>query len=483
MRFYLFMGMMTGISFISASQADDRPAASAAARKADKKSPAGAAAPAKIDDALRSYPSLPGAVCAIPERLMKNAPFDVARIYAPVPHGENAAPLYLDALYEFVPNEMESCISPEESAIRGPAARERVERTSKVQFAATPEASPDERAAIVAEYEMAFEKLASAQHRKRCVFETGIGIDARLPHALAARQVVRLLDLRVDAHVREGAIAAALDDVDMALRLSRDLRPRGSLIPQLISVALDSTILTSLVPTILGAPRLEVAQCDRLLDMISRHEREGGDVLVEGFRMEYLLLREMLYRIENEEDDMPDFPDTTEVADEELADLTPQDFADELDALNRFFRPLVNPDKRTIREWDELLSEQQPLAESMKLLGKLLPTVSQFIEAACRDRTRLGATRCLVALRRWQCQRGTELPQDLLTVCKAAGMKSVPIDEYSESGEPLRSTMIDGEFVIYSVARDKNDDQAQFDWDFGKYNGDWIFRLPAAPKP
>ena len=75
-----------------------------------------------------------------------------------------------------------------------------------------------------------------------------------------------------------------------------------------------------------------------------------------------------------------------------------------------------------------------------------------------------------------------EPPADLDAVCKAAGMKSVPVDEYSKSGEVLRSTTIRGEFLNYSVARDGKDDEAAMDWDFGRQqNGDWIFRLPQVP--
>src|SRR5713101_1037981 len=46
------------------------------------------------------------------EWMTQNAPFDVARYFATIPSSENAASLYLDALYEFEPLEMERCMSP-----------------------------------------------------------------------------------------------------------------------------------------------------------------------------------------------------------------------------------------------------------------------------------------------------------------------------------------------------------------------------------
>src|SRR5262249_3097997 len=47
------------------------------------------------------FPRLPGAVTKIPDWIGTDAPFDVARTFPVVPRDRNAAPLYLDALFEF----------------------------------------------------------------------------------------------------------------------------------------------------------------------------------------------------------------------------------------------------------------------------------------------------------------------------------------------------------------------------------------------
>jgi hypothetical protein len=82
-----------------------------------------------------------------------------------------------------------------------------------------------------------------------------------------------------------------------------------------------------------------------------------------------------------------------------------------------------------------------------------------------------------VALARWRLEQGDKLPPDLAAVCKAAGMKAIPIDPFSKTGEPLRGIALGDEFVIYSIGADGEDNEAQLVWDFRSSNGDWIFRL------
>ena len=80
-----------------------------------------------------------------------------------------------------------------------------------------------------------------------------------------------------------------------------------------------------------------------------------------------------------------------------------------------------------------------------------------------REEATLRGTQCLIALRRWQLEH-EELPQDLDTLVKAAGMPGVPIDPYSD--QPLRMTVIEGKPVIYSVGPDGKDDKALSDWEW-----------------
>ncbi len=59
----------------------------------------------------------------------------------------------------------------------------------------------------------------------------------------------------------------------------------------------------------------------------------------------------------------------------------------------------------------------------------------------------------------------------------------MPIDEFSSTGEPLRATVRDGEFVIYSVAENGIDEHAEIEWHVNRSQGkgDWTFRLSRSP--
>jgi hypothetical protein len=449
----------------------------------------------------RTYPSLPDALHEAPEWLKKNAPFDIEAFFLKVPTEENAATLYLELFYEFAPQGMEPCVSPEEREARGPLLREREERTHALQREGGGDAAA--RAAVLEEYAEAFERLALAQKRKRCVFETGFSLIADFHHAQAARDVVRLLNWRVEAALQARNIDAALDDIEMGLRLGCDLRPRGPLISQLVSIALDSVIVQGQIYGALGSSELTVAHCDRLLKILAAEPPDVVDPAVEGFRGEYIFFRDLLHRLETGErlGDLVGAPASSnglvlasrmaeggrsrqigEQLDERLSEMGPAEFAAEVDALNRYFAPLVDPKGRSIRELDRLLPEQEQALADMTVVSLLddeLRSIAQSIEAFRRDKTRMGAIQCVVALRRWQLAEPGRRPPDLEAVCKAAGMKGVPTDEYSRTGEPLRWITQGGQFVVYSVARDGKDDKAQQDWNFGRNPGDFIFRVPA----
>ena len=183
-------------------------------------------------DAGGPYPKLPGAVTKAPDWIGTDAPFDVARFFAAVPRDRNAAPLYLDAFFEFG-SDVAACFpeGPERDR-RLRAAEDRAKRYMDLYEALEkdPKAVPAEAIdAVIKPYETGFRKFAEAQRRDRCVFEAGLGDEALIPHTQAARQVARVASLRVRRAVEQADFDAAIRDVEAVLRLVRDLRPRGSI--------------------------------------------------------------------------------------------------------------------------------------------------------------------------------------------------------------------------------------------------------------
>ena len=83
-------------------------------------------------------------------------------------------------------------------------------------------------------------------------------------------------------------------DVERVLRLSRDLRPRAVLITILVSAAIDGVALSQMLSAIVNDPQLTVAQCDRLLAIVRKHEERGLPMLATGMRGEYVWQRTSL---------------------------------------------------------------------------------------------------------------------------------------------------------------------------------------------
>src|SRR5262249_27787605 len=139
-----------------------------------------------------------------PAWMFEGAPFDPVVSFRRLPSEGNAAPLYLDALYEFCPNEMEGCVAPEERRTRGRALKERQARMIFLQQQDQASVWQRERKEAVAEYAAAFENLVLAQQRPACIFELPISIDAAgAPHAPAVRFVGMLVDWRAEAFLAE----------------------------------------------------------------------------------------------------------------------------------------------------------------------------------------------------------------------------------------------------------------------------------------
>jgi hypothetical protein len=109
-----------------------------------------------------------------------------------------------------------------------------------------------------------------------------------------------------------------------------------------------------------------------------------------------------------------------------------------------------------------------------------MPSGAEAAEAEARVLVQIRATECLLALKLWM-DRTHQVPTDLDTVVRAAGLPKVPIDPYS--GRPLLMAIIDGEPVVYSIGLDGHDDGGRIDSRIVSQPGDQTFRLPSMEKP
>lgn len=459
-----------------------------------------------------TYPALPDAVTRPPDWIGTGAPFDVAAFFASPPRDRNAAPLYLDALFEFSAA-MDRCFPPgPERDRRREAAegrRRRYEVAMKPAFddprAVLAPAKIDE---IIRMYEAGFRKLAEAQRRDRCVFEpalaSGFGADVfvMIPHVDAARWATRIAGLRVQRAVQRGDFEGAIRDVEMVLRLAGDLRPRGGVISQLISAALVQVVDATMVPSILASPRLRVAHCDRLLKVLVGHEVRSKDGFGEGIRAEYLAARATLWDLVRDQPRLAARmglkPGESVVkavvglrlrgielprdADARLARTSPAELARAVRELDGFYRALLGLEglPRADR-WKRVAALKPAVGEDL-LSGvvqavEMASTFGPLTQALARAEATEAAMECLIVLRRWQLShRG--LPRALAVAVREAGLKAVPIDPYD--GKPMRLAVIDGQLVVYSVGKDGKDDGGLTDSDRDmRPAGDLLYRLPA----
>ncbi len=493
----------------------------------------------------RLLPSFPRALQRPPAWMLPKAPFDVPQFLAVPPLEQNAAPLYLDALFEF--DELLSVCygkhaSSQDEEIKRRAQLARSRQDAGFKFLQAWQDNPksvDLKAVDIwlAQYASGFEKLAAAQQRPKCVFQTGIGPAAMTPHSFGALQVARVMVWRTRRALAKGDFEQPINDVEMLLRLSRDLRPRANDVCQIVSLKLVGLYCRQIVAMILTTRGITAQHCDRLLAALVKHQSDARDSFVETVKNGYVNDRILLHDLHNhtglfdprflkEEigwrgpvDSAADcfdsmlklrsslrspegrlacekYGSTGKLVDR-LSRLGPpihplvrgwsadgklladNDYAKEVDALSFVCKSLLGVAGQTNRKRYRALADEAIVALLRKTDLAIFMDPWLFapvIAASLRSEAALRGTTCLIAIRRWQMEHPTS-PPDLAALVQTVGLKTVPLDPYTD--QPLRMIIIQGQPVIYSVGWDGKDDRASIEWSFdpSKPRGDIVFRL------
>ncbi len=383
---------------------------------------------------------------------------------------------------------------------------------------------------MVDSYRTGFRKLDWAQQRPRCVFQTAVGATALVPHAQVARQVSRVTALKVRRELERGEFDAAIRDLARLLRLDRDLLPRGVMIVDMVSAAMDHVAAREVIEPMLAAPGLTVAHCDRLLALLAEHEARSVDPYTEGLRTEYLSNRATLHDLVFDQDRLrqewgrfgnPAGPSiVAEVAeptlisalapnakaappgagaqlkamadrlmslknikdlDARIAVTTPEELAQQVGKLNELYVELLGAAKAPYPERLRRAAERPPALDTMDLQTRVTRGISQsafvaFAQALARRQAMMRAAQGLVAVRRWQLGHGGALPTSLAVAVKEAGWSHVPVDPYDD--RPIRFTVVDGRPTVYSIGQDGRDDGGKNDNARSPDSGDVVLRLP-----
>lgn len=449
-------------------------------------------------------PAIPNGLATPPDWLVESAPFDVAKHFELPPPEQNAAPLYLDALYEFSAS-VEGCFSKAEQARRSPIAEERNKRISpffeRSDAPLSSEKMEDLRAAL-REFDTGFRKLKLAQERPACVFVIASDVGALVPHALAIRNVSRVADLQIECDLEDEQYGRAIELIEIMLRLSRDLQRRSESLCQLVCVATDNRVFSFAVPRLLSSPRVNKEHCNRLLSIINQHENTSRDVAIEAARSEYVLQRLTLEQLTSSVgrrklkrslgakddslseiwaamyknltgDDLPQHVDRKQIQ----LKLQLLDSAAEIAVFDNVYESMV---EASTKPFAERMAAYREVTRSTEAKGIILARLLAIgpippQNAYVRHRALMSGTIGLIALRRWQLTQD-ELPHDLAQVVQDAGMKTVPLDPYGQ-GE-IKMTTLDDDCVLYSIGPDGKDDGARVEWNgMPDQPGDYVFRM------
>lgn len=448
-------------------------------------------------------------------------PFDVESYLRLPSPDSNAAPLYLDALYEF-DNDVALLLGGNPRSARELAAQSHKARIMDLhrRWESDRNAVTDGQIApMLSSLLTGFKKIETAQTRPECVFETGRSISAIAPHASAARIFLKAAVLKTDHELNRSDVDAAIRNVDTVLRLSRDLRPQGPMVCQFIASMLSGVNLTQITGPILSHPSLTVAQCDQLLEILETHEGKAIDCYAEGLRANYLMQQILLHDIEHGSGDFSpeglqsSFWGTSQppstiaeaivlqmqqtggtgggsfdrqrylsATEKALVHMASSGAYDKQRAyLNDAFGKLLATADASFAQQNAVAKQVQDElhkpTRDMYLVTVFAQSPWMCLYVITRNRIALQAIKCQCAARRWQLERGGQL-SDLETMVQAAGMPTVPEDPFA--GQPLKMAASGGDIVIYSIGEDGRDDKGQVDSQcVPDRKGDVVFRLHA----
>ncbi|HUG68090.1 MAG TPA: hypothetical protein VMM76_10070 [Pirellulaceae bacterium] len=420
-------------------------------------------------------------------------PFDVKQYFASrEPPPDNAAPLYLSALAQ---------ISGELGDERAKALGASIGKLADIDKLQSGAIQPQQVEQVLNDAAEAVKQLDLAQSKSGCVFLTGYSIDTLLPHVQAAREVARLSSLQL-FHAREKQdFAIAEGAVRRCLHLSRDLQPRGFLVCQLVSIAMDTVVLTGIERVTLNDPQLTALQCDQLLSLLIEHEQRGLDRHQESIRTEYIFARNTIDDLKSGRRTFADFLEligpSTPKQNEPAIEPT-LNYDAEIAACNRLFALAIKESqvpfaqvavKSAFRdEVDRVQAAAKTAALTARQTGKteapllmlfLVPGINAVREATTRSAANLAGIQALIALRRYELTHG-HFPTTLAEATAESILQQKVLDD-PYSGQPMRYAILGGKPTVYSVGKDLKDDGGEADWKHGQQPGDYLFVL--APRP
>ncbi len=318
------------------------------------------------------------------------------------------------------------------------------------------DATDDEVRASIQGFEPAYQALQQAQVGE-CRFPPLIEPDQAFPELAGARNAARFMATLARVSALDGRTAQAALDCVACVRIGAAAASNGTLMGGMVAVACEDLGLTELE---LIVPALQPAECMGVIEFLQAAQaaRVPLPVLLQG-EVQYgkMMMKLQFQGLQNPEDNHDEF----------MA-LTPEQREEALqqweDTLRQMGLVTWNPDEswHTHEQWFERLIEEtakpywdrEIIPQPGDLLVKALVPVNATVQAqfAIAD-AKLWLALCQLAAQGYMVAEG-EAPATLAALVPKY-LAEVPNDPFRDA--TLSSATLDGEFVIYSVGPDGED--------------------------
>ncbi len=256
-------------------------------------------------------PRIPNGWTKLPDWAKSDLPFN-AQVYFDIPNSENRESLYLESFFLFsfsdggyfypgLEKEPDFTARKDDDRTTGMKAREFVEKSvdenGMIRIGADARPESEE---ILKRYELAFEKLESAQTRRQCFFHPQIDTTSIIAHLHIQSVLAELSGLRCNFELDS---PDAPRNARILLRLIRDSRSLAEHFGQLSLNVSETYCFAWSVRPLLVSPNLTDGQLNDLISVLIEHYKGMTEVhpVIEAAKYEHLMFRNLLRQLEKGE--------------------------------------------------------------------------------------------------------------------------------------------------------------------------------------
>ena len=323
------------------------------------------------------------------------------------------------------------------------------------------------------------------------------GYKGKLMHTVGQSNLRKVRNLSYVTRVRsklnamEGNLEAAFSDLLMCYRFGRHFTGRKTLIEQLVGIAVCQLAFDSCFQIF-----DETTQDPNLLRYYQQEfsELSTEQIFIIDFTGEKLAFYESIQRTFTDDgkgdgyipkssieqmvgqpDDLKSlFPDFNEEPKSDWEKLRRKETTELVDELFRYYNVIRDKSPASLREEGKIPEEViKEMTKDNPLVNTLAETELRSIEYPFRCRVAADALVTTFAILRYKAEKN-QFPESLDQLVSSGYLKQLSMDPYSDG--PLVYKRLDGDFMLYSLGADFDDDGGVHSkWGGGEEGGDQVF--------